>query len=125
MRQETHWSRAGSERLPDPPFPQPAHSNDVSTRLTRVETYLHLTHGDRQRQEADSLARARDLIEICTGLDTRLTAVESARSQWAHTSNFIVSGMKYVLAVILIASVLVGKMTIDQARWIGGLFGMP
>ena len=125
-----HWHPPESRGLYQqpgntPPAPQPHESNNITSRLVRIETYLQYAVHDRMRAEWESRARDYDLHD-------RLLAIEATVTGWTdnvQASSLIakwgVSAAKYIAAVILFAMWAANGLPWDSVKAGMSVIGLP
>lgn len=125
-----HWIDPKQRGIHDtpayrPPYPQPPGSNDLSSRIARLETHqFHLTDNT-HRIETESLTRGKDLLESVRLLDKRVASVERHVGTITAVVTWLPKILKYAGGVVLFAFLVMGKMTPDGAKLFLQALGFP
>lgn len=116
-----HWTPRGSRRGRPPP-PQPYETNNVVSRLVRIETYLQGSHEAAISDAEDSLNRDYDLSDRLNAIEVLTGPVSAtvAALRWAAAST------KFLAFSLVVALWINGAITWGQlTAWVAGVLGLP
>lgn len=132
-----HWvdpDKRGLYDHPHAPPPPPAHhaSNDLGTRLARVEEHINFQAWNHRRSEHESRLRAEDIVAGMATLSRRILAIEqTAKSRrylrqtmqgWATSASIF---GRYAAAAVLGLLLLTGKASLENVKFLLSLLGLP
>ena len=125
-----HWAHPTTRGVYDtpahhPPPPMPATSNDLGSRVARLEVHSYHATIDRQRIERESLTRGQDLLGMVTALESRLRVVEAITATISTLSTWLPKLLRFIGAIILFALLLSGRMTIEGVKPFLQALGFP
>lgn len=128
-----HWIDPRSRGIYDhpaapPPVPKPHHANDHGARIAIIESHIHWSAWDRHRVEAESRARADDIVAHLAAAIGRISSIETKlaeKGRLAAVTHELIGSVdrlaKTSLGAFLIWAVIKGWLTPDQFK---GLLGV-
>lgn len=105
-----------------PPPPQPATSNDIPTRMARMEIHAWYSTQEKQRAEREGWARDMEVLRRLNGLDTRVGAIEGTVAVWTAIGTWAPRLLAYALSAVIFAAVMLGKLSVEQAKALLSVF---
>lgn len=101
-----HWMRPERRGLSGgqyaPPPQRPAYHNDLGSRMARLEEHANIAAWDRGRIERESLLRDQDLMDGMRSIKTAQEQNTNTLRDVRLAALIVVSGSKYLLAIIFI-----------------------
>lgn len=120
-----HWTGQHRGTRPLPNYPQPPTTNDLSSRVSRLEVHQWHTHADLDRIESESLRRGLDLAAEVRGISVKMEALESHIGTARTLAKWLPSALRYLAAIILFALLIAGKLSIAEIKTLLPVVGLP
>ncbi len=121
----SHWHDGRRRATLLPPYPQPPGTNDLSSRVSRLEVHQwHTTHS-MERIEAESLLRASDLRSDIEVLVEKLDQIQGHIGTARTLAGWAPSIARYLLAAVLFGLFLAGKISVEALKPFLAVLGLP
>lgn len=132
-----HWTDPRTRGIYDdplapPPRPQSHASNDHGARLARQENHAAWASWDRQRIDAESRLRDRELGRGIMALESRVSTLEIERLKRRTIWKFVLTSagsakqlVRYLIGALIVILMLTGKASIESVKVILAALGFP
>lgn len=111
-----HWTGQHRSPRPLPPYPQPPGTNDIYSRVSRLEVHQWHSHQDMDRIETESLMRGKDLASDIKAMAMRLDAMEGHIGTARTLAKWGPAVLRFLAAIMLFGLFLAGKLSVAEIK---------